>query len=258
MATQRLAANLSSSIVNQDDPVTVQAAIPSYLLLMEGMLRDEPDNPNLLLSTSRLYAAYAASLENQPMRSRNLYAHAKTFARNALCLKQPAVCAAEQQDFVAFKAALAGFASADMDLLYAYACRYADWIASTREDWSSLMLLPYAEAMMQTVVNTLPGHDYGRAQLYLAVIKSQLPASLGGKPELGRQHFELALDFSRGRDLMIKVKFAQTYARLVFDQKLHDALLNEVLQSDPVVEGYTLSNVLAQREAKRLLNDGYF
>ena len=57
---------------------------------------------------------------------------------------------------------------------------------------------------------------------------------------------------------MIKVKFAETYARLVFDQQLHDRLLIEVIESDPVVEGYTLNNVLAQKQAQRLLNDGYF
>jgi hypothetical protein len=41
---------------------------------------------------------------------------------------------------------------------------------------------------------------------------------------------------------------------------LHDRLLNEVLQAKPKVSGMTLSNILAQNEARILLNgaDDYF
>ena len=45
---------------------------------------------------------------------------------------------------------------------------------------------------------------------------------------------------------------------LTFDQPLHDRLLNEVLAADPAVPGLTLSNTLAQQQAKLLLNDDYF
>jgi hypothetical protein len=39
----------------------------------------------------------------------------------------------------------------------------------------------------------------------------------------------------------------------MFDQELHDRLLNEVLAADPVVEGMTLTNRIAQERAKDLL-----
>ena len=258
MASQKLSANLASSIVNQDDPATVRAAIPAYLLLMEGMLKDDPQNPRLLVSVSRLYGAYAGSLVDEPVRSRKLYGHARVYARKALCIKEPAVCEAEARDFQIFTASLEDFDVSSLNELFVYATRYADWIGSNAGDWNSLMFLPYVEAMLQKVVSLEPGYANGRAQLYLAVIKSQLPASLGGKPESGREHFEMALQYSAGRDLMVKVMFAQTYARLVFDQALHDRLLSEVIASNPVVQDLTLSNVLAQRKAQTLLKDGYF
>lgn len=258
MATQRLSANLASSIVNQDDPATVRAAIPAYLLLMEGMLRDDPQNPRLLVSVSKLYGAYAGSLVAEPARSRKLYEHARAYARKALCIKEPAVCEAENRDFQAFSASLENFDISSLNELFVYATRYADWIGSDTGDWNSLMFLPYVEAMLQKVVSHEPGYANGRAQLYLAVMSSQLPASLGGSPESGRKHFEMALQYSQGRDLMVKVMFAQTYARLVFDQALHDRLLNEVVESNPLVEDLTLSNVLAKNKAQTLLKDGYF
>ena len=71
-------------------------------------------------------------------------------------------------------------------------------------------------------------------------------------------HFEEAIAYSHGRDLMAKVEYARHYARLVFDQSLHDRLLKEVLRADPLAEGLTLSNVMAQQQAKKLLKDDYF
>jgi len=57
---------------------------------------------------------------------------------------------------------------------------------------------------------------------------------------------------------MAKVEYARRYARLVFNQELHQRLLEEVLESDPRQPGLTLSNVLAQQQAVMLLQDEYF
>ena len=46
---------------------------------------------------------------------------------------------------------------------------------------------------------------------------------------LMRQCFERAIEISEGKTLMAKVIYARQYARLVFDQELHDRLLQEVL-----------------------------
>ncbi|MCK5366558.1 MAG: hypothetical protein KAR22_26460, partial [Gammaproteobacteria bacterium] len=53
--------------------------------------------------------------------------------------------------------------------------------------------------------------------------------------------------------LRAQVELAKRCARLTFDRQLHDRLLNEVLAADSEEPGLTLSNVLAQQEAKILL-----
>ncbi|HZW58754.1 MAG TPA: TRAP transporter TatT component family protein, partial [Woeseiaceae bacterium] len=75
-----------------------------------------------------------------------------------------------------------------------------------------------------------------------------------------RAYFERAIELTGGTDLAAKVEFARGYARLVYDRALHDRLLDEVLAADPDVPGYTLTNVLAQRDAQALLAsaDDYF
>jgi hypothetical protein len=55
---------------------------------------------------------------------------------------------------------------------------------------------------------------------------------------------------------MAKTLYAQYYARLVFDQELHDRLLNEVIGAPPEAPKLTLTNVLAQERAKALLASG--
>ena len=101
-----------------------------------------------------------------------------------------------------------------------------------------------------------PHYDNGGAYLYLGVINSIRPASLGGKPEEGKAYFDKALELSAGKNQMVRVLYAQFYARLVFDQPLHDRLLNEVLAADPVAPRLTLINMLAKSKAKALLESG--
>ena len=59
---------------------------------------------------------------------------------------------------------------------------------------------------------------------------------------------------------MAKVYFARQYARGVFDRELHDRILNEVMAAEPHAQSFTLSNLLARREAEALLKsaDDYF
>jgi len=71
------------------------------------------------------------------------------------------------------------------------------------------------------------------------------PDVAGGKPEAGRAHFERAIALSDGRNLIAKVELARRYARMMFDRRLHDTLLQDVMQAEIEAPGLTLSNALA-------------
>jgi hypothetical protein len=108
--------------------------------------------------------------------------------------------------------------------------------------------------MMERVVVLDERYDYGQAHIYLGAMDCRLSATLGGRPEQGRLHFERAIALSNGRNLRAQVELARRCARLTFDRELHDRLLNEVLAADPDERGLTLSNVLAQQDARILLD----
>jgi hypothetical protein len=170
-----------------------------------------------------------------------------------VCLKQDALCAVDQGAFTEMLPALAETRYEYLPAIYTYALAWALWIQNHSDNWSAVADLPKIEAMLNRVVELKDDFEHGQAHLYLGILHMQRPPALGGKPEQGKYHFEKALHYSQGRDLMVKVEYAKRYGRMMFDQELHDRLLNEVLNADAVASGYTLSNVLAQRQARELL-----
>jgi hypothetical protein len=260
MATRRLTGDLGAAIANQDDPATVEAGAPAYLLLADGLIQGSPGNVDLLLTGARMYAAYAAVFVDDPQRVHTLSDRALDYARRAMCARRAVVCAHDRAPFEAFVPVLTQLGPADVPVLYTYASTWAGWIQAHSDDLQAVAALPKVEAMMERVVALDPEHDHGRPYLYLGVMRSYLPPAMGGRPEAGKAAFERAIAISGGQDLMAKVEYAARYARMVFDRALHDRLVTEVLQADPRVEGLTLSNVLAQRRAEdlRASADEYF
>lgn len=258
MATQKLAGDISDAMLNQEDPAIVRAGAPAYLLLLDGMIAHNPNDRALLIAAARLYGAYGAGLVDDEARRKGLSTKAWAYGKRALCNTRAEICAAQEQSLDLFTTAVAEVGDADLAALYTYGLSWAGWIQTHAGDWNAVADLPKVEAVFERIITLDPGYDRGRAQLYLAVMRTQLSPALGGRPETGRAYFEAAIRYSKGRDLMAKLEFARRYGRLTFDRALHDRLLNEVLAADPVAPDLTLSNVLAQQQARALLADGYF
>ncbi len=258
LATDHLANNLSRAMLNQTDPEIVRNGAPAYLLLLDSLIAQDPEDPDLLFAGARLYGAYAGGLVDDADRRQRLTDKALDYARRGLCPQTRGLCDTLDQPFGDFSQALAKVDEDEIEGIYLFATSWAGWIQAHADNWQAVAELPKARAMLEWVVALDPGFEQGRAQLYLGVIGSQIPPALGGRPEVGRQHFEAAINYSHGRDLMAKVEYARHYARLVFDQALHDRLLTDVIEADPVADGFTLSNIMAQQQAAKLLKDDYF
>lgn len=257
-ASQRMADNLTAGILNQQDVATAREGIPAYLLLIDGLIEGDPANRGLLLAGARLYGAYGGALVEDPARAKRLSAHAFDYARRAVCSGDQALCGALDQPFEPFAVAVA--ASRDPAALFALASAWAGRIQANAEDWNAIADIPKVQALLERVVALDPVHAGGEPYLYLGVLATLRPASLGGQPEQGKAYFEKALALSQGRNQMVRVLYAEKYARLVFDRELHDRLLREAIEADPRAPGLTLINTLAQQRATALLasGDDYF
>ena len=256
MISNSMSNTLSNAILNQDDPLLVRDGAPAYLLLIDGLIMDSPDSEGLLIAGAKLNGAYASIFADDRERSRHMASKALGYARSALCQKQASICKAEKGPFLEFKDSLTKADRAHLPVLFAYATAWAGQIQANSSDWLAIADMPKVEALLERIIELDPGFENGQPHLYLGVMRSQIPPSLGGKPEQGKSHFETAIQLSQGQDMMAKVMYAENYARLMFDQELHDRLLQEVLQADPHIKGLTLTNTLAQQRAKQLMLSG--
>jgi hypothetical protein len=259
-ATAGLADSLAGAISNQNDPETVRQGAPAYLLLIDGLIADDPHSPALLSSGARLYSTYATAFVDDPHRQKLLAAKAREYGWQAMCAARSPLCGLWERPFEEFEAAVKRVDRDEIDLLYGCAAAWATWVQANRDDWIAVADKARVDEMMQRVLALDEGYERGGAHLYLGVLATLLPEALGGQPEKGREHFERAIEISKGQNLMAKVLMAREYARLVFDRELHDRLCHEVIDFDTVVDGLTLSNTLAREEAERLLadSDDYF
>ena len=255
-ASQRLADSLTAGVLDQDDVALARDGIPAWLMLVDGVIHGDPANSGALLAGSRLYGAYAGGFVDDPLRARRLSARSFDYARRATCVELPALCRQIDAPFDAFQVELARARAGNVRLLYTLASAWAGRIQANSGDWKAIADIPKVQALLERVVALDPVYSSGEPYMSLGVLATLRPASLGGKPEQGRADFEKALALSDGRNQMVRVLYAEHYARLVFDRDLHDKLLNEVLAADPHAPGLTLINVLAQQRARKLLDSG--
>jgi hypothetical protein len=255
-ATRQFADNLSNAILSEDDPGTVRDGVPAYLLLIDGLIQGDAQNDGLLLAGSNLYGAYAGGFVSEPERTQRLAKRAFDYAKKAACLRNQKICAALGQPFEAFAAAVAETQAKDLDVLFGLASAWAGRIQQNSADWNAIADIPKVQALFDRVIALNPNYEDGQPYMYLGVLHSLRPATLGGKPELGKANFEKSIALSSGHNLMAKTLYAQYYARLVFDQELHDRLLHEVIGADVQAPRLTLINTLAQQRAKALLESG--
>lgn len=255
-----LADDLSTAILDSADVAMVRDGAPAYLILIDGLLTRDPHNPALLSQAAQLNSAYAAAFVDDPERARLLNAKALDLAERAVCAGVRDGCGLRQREFSTYERWLAQRGVRDVPLLYRLGTAWAGWLQANSDDFAAIAELARVKALMTRLADLDGGYDSGGVYLYLGVFETLLPPAMGGRPEVGREHFERALELSGGRHLMSKVLYAEQYGRLVFDRELHDRLLGEVLAADPHEPGLTLINVVAREQAAQLLEsaDEYF
>lgn len=257
---ERIANSLAKAILSQNDQDTVREGGPAYLLLFDGLIEADPSNPQLLMSGSSLYVSYATAFVEDPERARRLTDKGFRYSARAICRLRPAACGVYLRPYSEYVDFLATTDRSDVPALYQLGTSWAARIETHRDDWNAIADIPKVEATLRRVVALDETYEDGAAHAYLGALAIIMPPTLGGRPEQARTHFERAIELSGGRNLMIKVNFAERYGRVMFDRDLHDRLLREVLAASPNAPELTLVNTLAKDRARTLLEtaDDYF
>ncbi len=253
--------NLASGVMSNDDLEMVGDGLPAYLLTMDGLVRSYPEDPDVLGAAAELNSAYAGVFVTDPERQQRLTAKALSLAHRAACAELERLCGLADMRVVPAQEQIDEITNPDFaPTLFRYGSIWAGYIQAHSGDWNAVADLGKAQRLLERQVALQPSFNHGMGELYLAVIASVIPPALGGDQQAAKSWFDQALSYGGDTNLIIKVYYAQEYARLQFDRELHDRLLNEVLAADPQAEELTLQNSYAQKLARELLAsaDTYF
>lgn len=247
--------DLTVTILEFDDPETIKKGVPAYLILVSSMIKSDPENPDLLEAGAQLYGAYASGFTDTADSKKALANRAFDYTSRAMCLRLSGFCDVSSLSYFEYEKLLNSVDETQAGHLFIYASSWANVIEANSSDWNAIAELPKVKTSIQRVLVLDETVNNGNAHLYMAVMESLLPPSLGGKPEIAKKHFDRAIEISHGTNLMAKVLYAEKYARLIFDRELHDELLKQVVASDTGENDQVLINTLAKQKAEVLLID---
>ncbi len=244
---------LTANLNRQTDLDLVCEGAPAYLLMLDSLLVEHPDNPKLLMGGVQAYTAYAGAVGEcgHPERVIAMTVKARTYG---LALLHEETGLSPELTFPELGAALAKVQKDEVGPLFWGGYGWALWIASQDGSPAALVDLLKVEQLMQRVAALNDTYFRGGAHLFLGIYYGSRPALYGGNPELAKQHFERALAINKRSFLPVQTAYAQYYAKNQFDRELYLKLVEEVLAFDPATAPeLSLSNLVAQRQARRLL-----
>lgn len=257
LITEKVVAPAVGNIQQQTDIQLVCDGAPSYLLMVDSMLAGNPEEEALLSIASQAYVGYVAALGNCENSTNRLPINAdKARLYGTRLLEEKIHYLSEPKKI---DDALAGADKDDVGDLFWGSFGIFTWIEQQGGSPAAMAELVIVEKTMARILELDEGFQGGAAHLFFAGYYSIKPAFLGGGPDKALPHFERALELGERKFLLTQVTFAKTYARLIFDEDLHNTLLKEVLDFpiDSAPE-FGLSNRIAQKHAKALLEEDFF
>lgn len=260
-ATGSLLEDVAKAAYKQSDLNLVRQGMPSYLMLIDGMVEALPDNKRLLINAAQLYAAYASAFfqEEDSKYAGALYARARDYALRALeqCgFKNPATGPLDE-----FENRLHDLGKNDVPCIFWAASCWGSWIGTNQGSMEAMAELPRVEMMMKKVLELDEAFYYGGAHVFMGALESSRPKVAGGDLNRARDHFLKAIELGNGKFLMTQIYYADYYAKKAFDRELFISILKKVLETPAdVAPDLTLLNTVAHARARKMLDqvDEYF
>ena len=184
MIGKRAADTLSTIVLDQDDPELITSGLPAYLLFVDGLIAQHPQNVNLLSAGAQLFAVYGSRFA-APDHAVVLTAKARRYGERAICIAHTEACGWSTKDYDTFVAELGKVERKQIGALYSYAVGWLSNLQATSEDWGAVADLPRVEAVLERALALDETYEHGAIHGYLGILGSLRPPALGGKPDRG-------------------------------------------------------------------------
>ncbi len=246
---------LTLSLEKQTDLELLRDGAPSLLLLLDGLIANDPYNERLLMTATKAYGAYATTLYEDGQVERAVIVSTKARDYSIRLLNQlSGLERISGQTLTELELALAKIAPHQVGHLFWSAYGWATWIQYQEGAPAAMADLPMVERIMLRVLDLDESYYHGGAHIFLGSYYGSRPQMYGGKLEESRKHFERALVINKRLFLLTQVAYARTYARMMFDRELYLRLLTEVNEQPLTDSNIASSNKLAKVMAEKLID----
>lgn len=256
-STQGILENSLRALYEEEDIPLAEIAAASDLKLLEGLIKADPENADLLVLAAQGFTGYALAFveDSDPERAKRFYHRGRDYGLRALQLRGHFSTGTEQ-GIEGFQKSVQALTDKDLPALFWAANGWAGWIFLNLQSPRALADLPRVEIMMRKVLELDETYYYGGGHLFFGTYYAGRPRMLGGDPEKAQFHFEKNLEISGGRFLMSYVYYARFYAVQIQDRSLFERLLNTVLDTPgDVLPEQRLVNEVAKIKAKNLIQN---
>jgi len=242
----------------ETDLVLAEAAIPANLKLIEGLIEEDPDNPDLLYLAAQGFYGYAFGFVelSDPQRAEALYSRGFAYGvrgLHALGLDKDIDLTTANPD--AIEKAVAKMRAAAVPTLFWTASCWAKQIDMRRTDPARIAQLASTERLMSRVRELQPDYYYGAVYVFYGVYYGSRAPMMGGDFAKSEQNFSAARAVSEDRLLIVDVMQAEYLERQRLDQDAFHRLLSRVV-ADPVgsFPEMALVNQISRARARYLLD----
>jgi hypothetical protein len=246
--------NLTQAVFEECDADLAKLAIPADLKLMEGLLKSDPGNKQLLTALSMGFTGYAMLFleETDPERASQFYLRAKSYGLQAIGPKASAF----QRSGLKMKSLrdqLDAIGEEHLEALFWTTTSWNGWINLNLDKPTALAQLDIAGACLERILEMKPTYFYGTAFMLMGTLLAARPRMLGGDEKKAHSYFEKAMNVTKGKFFLVHYHYAKHYAVRVQDKKLFLRLIEHVsaAPSDDLKE-ICLINAVMKAKIKRL------
>jgi hypothetical protein len=249
--------NTKSAAFSSSDVRTFNAATPSNLLLLEGLIRTEPDNERLRMSASMLYFSYAFTFDDPADAgyASMLYLKGLDHAKAAL-LRNEKIRSVWDKPYRDFAEGAKSVTARDLEATVWTAANWSQFIALHLDSTQVLTQIPKLVTLLQRAVEIDGTYFEGLPLMIMGSLHAFRPPMMGGDPEASRKSFEAAFAVSDRKFLLASYLYAKFYCYRIQDADEFEKTLRFVLeQPDSIMPEFRLLNALAKQKAATLLKE---
>ncbi len=253
-----------SVYATDDDPELIRAALPFSLKTLESLLQASPNHKGMLLTACSGFTSYAnafvqldaeavestdyAESERLKARARKLYLRGRDYCMRRVELKRPGLRAALSTD----PATALGTVTYDVEELYWLGASWGSAIAVGVDQPDLVADFPVVRTLMEKALTI--DEDYADGAIHEVFITLDgMSPSMGGDAARARQHFERAVELSKGRSASAYVAMAASVSQPAQNRQEFDEMLEKALAVNPdEVPDIRLATLIAQKRARIL------